>query len=143
MGAVDEKILSRVQRLLALAAPDSGATQYERESAAIEAVRLITTHKIPVGQPERIVYRDRTSAQSRRREPPPPGPTTMRTPFGAEYHVRYHPMASRDWRRGVASRKATCADENCNGTIQPGERVWERERGGQIEYLHADGPCRW
>jgi hypothetical protein len=146
--AADDKIVDRVKKLLRLAAPDSGATLGERESAAVEAAKLIAVHGVVIGgetkTETRVVYRDRpASQQPRRREPPPPGPTRMRTPFGAEYYVKYAPNHVWSWRRGVAARVATCSDPSCNGTISPGERVWERENGGQMEYLHEDGPCQW
>lgn len=145
--AADPKIVERVKKLLRLAAPDSGAAPNERESAAVEAAKLIAVHGISVGaaEPEtetRVVYRDRP-AQRREREPPPPGPTRMHTPFGAEYYVRYAPNHAWSWRRGIASCSATCSDPTCNGRISPGDRVWERENGGQMQYLHADGPCSW
>lgn len=138
----DDKTLARIKKLLALAAPDSGTTQSERESAAVEAAKLIAQHGVSVGaEPKievktRVVYRDR----QRVAEVPPPGPTRMRTPFGQEYTVRYHWT---DWRQGVASGYGTCCDPSCNGRVAPGDRVWQREKGGRMEYLHADGICHW
>ncbi len=141
--AADEKILSRVKKLLAVAAPTSGATLPERESAAVEAAKLIAVHGIVIGgetkTETRVVYRERAT----RREPPPPGPTRMKTPFGTEYGVAYAPNHAWSWRQGVATRRATCSDSSCNGSISPGDLVWERESSGQMQYLHYEGPCRW
>ncbi len=143
--AADPKIVARVQKLLRLAAPTSGATLGERESAAVEAAKLIAEHGVVVGgetkTETRVVYRDRPAAP--RRAAPPPGPTRMHTPFGAEYFVQYAPNHQWSWRRGIAPRRATCSDPSCNGSIDPGEPVWERESAGQMQYLHMDGPCRW
>lgn len=41
-----DKVLDRVEKLIRLAAPTSGTTQSERESAALEIVRLICEHNL-------------------------------------------------------------------------------------------------
>ena len=47
------------------------------------------------------------------------------------------------WVRSIAARDAVCADPECRGPIERGERVWARARGFTFEYLHIDGPCEW
>jgi hypothetical protein len=44
-----EKAIERVQKLLKLAAPNSGATEEEARSAAVQAVRLVAEHGLSVG----------------------------------------------------------------------------------------------
>lgn len=46
----DDKIVDRVEKLLRLAAPESNTTEGERESAALEAARLIAEHGLVVSR---------------------------------------------------------------------------------------------
>lgn len=47
-----KRAIDRVEKLLRVAAPDSGATQHERESAALAVVDLILEHSLTVREPE-------------------------------------------------------------------------------------------
>lgn len=47
------------------------------------------------------------------------------------------------WVRSIAARDAICADPECRGPIERGEKVWARPQGFTFEYLHIDGPCNW
>jgi hypothetical protein len=51
---VDDKTLSRISKLLKLAAPSSNTTVAERESAALEAARLIAEFDVSIGESAEI-----------------------------------------------------------------------------------------
>lgn len=124
----DAKTLARIQKLLKLAAPGSNAPLPERESAAIEAAKLIAENDLVVREQERERPAPRRAASPRA---PRPAPRQSWTPPG--------------WERSIASHPAYCADESCRGVILPGDAVWTRTVltpfGVEIEYLHIEAPC--
>jgi hypothetical protein len=140
----DDKIVARVRKLLAVAAPTSGASQNEREMAALEAAKLIAEHGVAVGAaapaplPRRSPARAPRPAAAAAYDPrfyPPPTPAYQRPPVYESSHG--------SWARTLATRSGVCVDPTCRGVIMAGDSVWQRRIGNVVEYLHADGPCRW
>ena len=107
---VDAKIVKRINNLVSLA--NSSEFKGERENAALEAVKLLHLHKVPIGyEPPRAPKR-RVSAQ------PPP--------------IRV--MAN--WVPSFARKDLRC--DICKEVIYEGEECWESGTG---RYIHIDWPC--
>lgn len=128
MMAVDQRTLDRVEKLLRLAAPTSGTTDYERSTAALEAARLFSEHNMTVAPPKEVKRRVRPRAAPQRRAAVP-------SPW-----VNHSP-APPGWAQSVASRDSYCVDPDCRGPIERGDPVWMRLNGLKAEYLHHDWPC--
>lgn len=112
-----DKVISTVEKLLRLAAPSSGAPEPERESAALEAARLISEHELEVVEPE-------PEKKRRRREV-------------EDEEVRVRPSA---WVLSVALDWCGCA--HCLGLIAPRDVVWLRVIPGRgLEHRHNYGEC--
>lgn len=119
MADVD-KVLSTVEKLLRLAAPTSGAPQPERESAALEAARLISENNLVVREPDK-----------RRRR---------RSPMDDFMHGDEVEIRTSAWVLNVANDHCSCSA--CAGLIAPRDIVWIRVIPGVgVEYRHKYAPC--
>lgn len=126
--AVDPKIIERVDKLMKLAAPSSGAADPERVVAALEAVRLFSVHDLVVSP------REHKKRAARAKSAAPPSTTTggaARSPIPAM------------WRKSIAARDSVCADPECQGLIERGDEVWMKIDGFRVEYLHVGEDCGW
>ncbi len=120
-----ERALSTVQKLLRVAAPNSGASENERTGAALRAAALIAEHNFTVGVVE---------PARRERTPEPRGPR-MSDIVNAVINTVSRPTA---FRRSVAAYNTVCGVETCTLPIFEGESVWRRHKNGEVEYVHAD-----
>lgn len=141
--SVDPKIVARIEKLLRLAAPTSGTTEPERQSAALEAAKLFAQHDLCVKPREPVKKRASQPRQPYAAAaapivwPPSPPPSQYRRdPF----QVR---MDGSDWMEGFAARDAVCVDQDCVVMVRRGDPVWMRLKGDHVEYLHRHGPCGW
>lgn len=117
------KLAERVQKLLRLAAPNSNNSEHERAVAAQEAVRLIAEHGLLV-TPE--------PPKKKKRREPTPQPAYVYQPA---------PRSASEWADAYAPEATVCVDPDCGGSIEEGEPVWLRMKGGVIlECLHVDCP---
>lgn len=142
-GAKD-KIAARVAKLLRMAAPTSGATLPERESAAFEAARLFAEHDLDVCERKKA---KRTPAAA----PPPATPDWRATydPMWPGYREQEEqrkprtPPRPQHWEESYAEHSSFCADPTCGQPISQGDPVYLRYKGGYVlEYLHREsGPC--
>lgn len=119
-----ERALSTVHKLLRVAAPNSGASENERTSAALQAASLISQHNFTVT----------TAKEIERRVETPRGPR-MSDIVNAVINTVSRPTA---FRRSVAAHDTVCGVETCTLPIFEGETVWRRYKDGQVEYVHAD-----
>lgn len=138
-----DRVIERVNKLVRLAAPDSGATEAERVSAALEVTKLLHVHSLVL------------SAPVARKEPRPRrAPATSRPYTGPTWQSRTNstpPVGG--WVRGQALRDVASRDNieasahryciECGQEIFFGDTVWIRMKVFQPEYLHADGTCGW
>jgi hypothetical protein len=109
----DEKTLERIAKLLRLAAPSSGTTDAERESAALEVARLFEEHDIDLGA---AVSRPRVQQEAPRKVSP---------------HA---------WVLTIALQYCNC--EFCNTPISRGDAAWVRVMpGARVLYRHNYSPC--
>jgi len=134
-----KKAIERVEKLLRLAAPTSGATPNERESAALEAAKVFSENNLAVVSKDQL---DQAAKAAKARRPRTPSPVVRTTAVGyrAPVPVSY---GKPGWQRSVAAMDGVCADPTCSGSIQRGDDVWARTSGSGVEYLHVDGPCCW
>lgn len=153
MAAVDRKILERIEKLLRMAGPKSGATEHEKLSAATEALRLFNEHDLVVRERERPTKR---RAQRQRQpasvpmsnvyeQPPPPAGYSPDFAGGEYPSSTSRQMPGSEWLKWEAPLDTTCALPGCGEPIYKGDPVWARVRGGVIECIHADrtGSCEW
>jgi hypothetical protein len=131
--ANDPKV-DRVIKLLRLAAPSSGATAPERESAALEAAKVFAENNLIVISREQLDELNKVARAkpAQKRKPVPQPRTPQRPTYGKP-----------GWSRGVAAIDGVCADPDCGGKVERGEPVWCRINGFNVEYLHIDGACLW
>ena len=127
---MSDKTIGRVEKLLRLAAPNSGATDAERVSAALEAAKVFSENGLTVARKEA------PAPKMRVRQPPS---YTAPQSYPPQYTAPRRPHT--DWTRSVAARNTFCADVNCCGPISRGDPVWIRHVGMDVEYLHIDAPC--
>lgn len=123
---VDRKLLSRVEKLLRLAGPQSNTTEAERTSAALEAARLFNENGFLIAAKEE---KEKVS----RRRPAPANPPS---------YVGHNYQSFAPWFRSVATSDSVCVDPDCDEAIERGDDVWARENG-RIEYLHFGRDCGW
>lgn len=127
-------VIERVEKLLRLASQKSGTTQSERESAALEVVKLIEKHD--------LIVRERKATRSKRREEPAP-----REWSGAVQETRVPRETPQrppgDWVQSVARTSCRCCDPDCSEPIMMGDAVWMRVSGYEVKFLHYGGPCGW
>ena len=135
--AVDPKIVSRIEKLLRLASPQSGAPEPERISACLEAARLFAENNLAITTKEEV------AAKAKKRTSRTPTPARTRSPIPYEPPPVYGYGPRPGWQRAIAQRDATCADPDCAGYICRGDSVWARKNGDSVDYLHVDGPCMW
>lgn len=130
--AIDVKILSRVEKLLKLAAPTSGTTEAERTSAALEAAKMIAAHNLVVREREAARPKRPIPRQPRRSQPTPQW--MMRPPDPAS-----------GWVRSTAMTNGICVDPDCGEPIIRGDDVYMKLQGFSVVYVHAGGtgPCGW
>lgn len=127
-------VIERVEKLLRLASPKSGTTQAERESAALEVVRLIEEND--------LIVRERKATRSKRREAP-----ASREWSGTVQETRVPtPEVQRppgNWVQSFARTSCSCCDPDCGEPIMIGDTVWMRVSGFEVKFLHYGGPCGW
>lgn len=114
-----KKIIKRVEDLIRLA--NSTTFEGEKETAAIEAVRLIGEHKIQIGEESNETREISTRRKTPRATPAPP--------------VR-PPIVYSSWCSGFAERDEICA--LCGGIIRAG---WEYVAADDGRFLHEDWPA--
>lgn len=109
----DEKILSRIEKLLRLAAPSSNSTEHERASAALEAAKLISEHGLGIG----VRVEDEK-------------PKSKRATKGV-------------WALLVALQHCSCSHcwKVISPGDHVWLRVVERNGGNHVEYRHNYAPC--
>jgi len=119
-----DKALSTVEKLVRVAAPNSGATEHERTSAATHACKLIVEHNLV------ITTREKQNASR--------GPRmsdlvniVMRTAAARQPNIS-------PYRKAIAAEDCECGIDTCDSPIFQGETVWRRTKGDEIEYVHAD-----
>lgn len=112
-------VKKRVADLLRVAAPDSGASQNEREQAALEVAKLVAKHNLVVGEAP----------------PPPPKHKPISWPSYEELFRRYPPApppppryAPQDWRNHFT--ESPCACVVCGRTIPANTECWRNEIHG-------------
>lgn len=112
--SVDSRLLDRIDKLMKLAAPDSGTTDHERTSAALEAARLYAEHGVTLSD------RQRDDKRPHRRD-----------------KDKVHEHA---WVLSIALQHAGCSA--CGGKISRADAVFIRVRTDMtLEYLHNMRPC--
>ena len=129
------KAAALVDKLVRIARADSGASDAERASAALEACRLISEHDLcyapaacaPAIPDYRAAWPARPTATS--------GAQVQTSPTSAAM------SATTPYRAATAAYDVTCGIEGCGGKIFGGERCWRRHKNGQVEYVHAS--CWW
>lgn len=120
-----ERALSTVKKLLRVAAPNSGASDNERTSAARQACALISEHNFVVVTHEKKNTEPRGPRMS----------DIVNVVINVANAAAARPSA---FRRSVAAHDTTCGVETCTLPIFEGETVWRRYKDGQVEYVHAD-----
>jgi hypothetical protein len=134
-----ERALARIEKLLALAGPASGAAEEERRTAAVEAVRLMAEHGLTPGQADAIDL-DEVAALALHA-------AKLERVLAAERVVHASQLRERDeqWRRMVeqvrrderaASRKAVAAAAK-NGAVQ--QRQMQARAGARARDAKLDG----
>jgi hypothetical protein len=116
--ANDERIRARVEKLLRTAAPNSGASDNERQMAALEAARLFAEHSFTVG----------FAAPKRPRQPRPATTDSQRT------IIRWPETA---WTEVDIAIDCVCGA--CGKLISVGEPAWYDPMFGV--YRHYDITC--
>lgn len=124
--AVDAKTRKRIGDLLRTADPKSGASDNERQIAALEAARLIAENGLTVAEPE-SEKKPRPRPWARHPTPPPPPPPPPVTRW----------YAGSNFREVEMTRDCECAQ--CGRTIRSGEHAFFDENHG---YIHQDITCR-
>jgi hypothetical protein len=99
------KALDRVRKLLRTAAPNSGASDNERSTAAMQAVELMSTHNLTV-EPE-------PPPPERRRRPPPQQAPTYSPPTYAPPRGYYH-GSNANWTEVTMQTSSTCGACGCH-----------------------------
>lgn len=132
----DEKAAALVAKLLKLAAPDSGASEAERASAALEACKLIAENNLSVAT--------QTAARARRAPtvtvvyssgPPVWSPSAAApSPYGWDPRP-FADTNSTPFRPARAPFETTCGVQGCARSISEGESVWRRTKNGSVEYV--------
>lgn len=130
---MDKKVLDRVEKLIRLAAPSSNTTIEERQSAALEACKIIAENDLTVKPKEE--KKKRTRHANTYSQPQAWGP---QAPWGGQ--AQNPPQG---WARSRAARDGWCEDPECRGPIAKGDQVWARIIGFDTQYLHLGGDCGW
>ena len=153
--AVDRKILERIEKLLRMAGPASGATEHEKQSAATEALKLFNEHDLVVRERERPKRRKQPQQTRQATSTPmstvyeqPPPPSGYNPYFAGAYPMtRTAPrqMPGSEWVKSKAPYDTVCLAPDCGEPILQGEPVWARVVDDDIECMHADrtGSCEW
>lgn len=128
MADADQKVLDRVGKLLRLAAPNSGGTDAERESAMMEAAKLIAENDLVVAP---------APPKPRRQRPPAPPPSTAYAPYyppppPPSPRWGYYPGSSSNWTEATAPTTGSCCA--CHRTIYRGETTWYDSAHGHRHY---------
>jgi len=108
----DPKILERIDKLMRVAAPGSGATDSERANAALEAARLVSKHGVQ--------FHDSDS---------------LREHTQKETQVRHGV-----WVQTIALQHCNCS--HCNKQISREDHAWVRIVEGRAQFRHNYGSCR-
>jgi hypothetical protein len=127
----DQKVLDRVGKLLRLAAPNSGGTDAERESAMMEAAKLIAENNLVVAPAPPKQRRPRPGP------PPPPPPPYAPPSYAPPYYpppprYGYYPGSSSNWTEATAPTTGWCCA--CHRTIYRGETTWYDSAHGHRHY---------
>lgn len=123
----------KIEKLMRLAAPNSGATAPERESAALEAAKLFAESDLAVTErPAKPVRQP--PPQSQTWWPPTPRPTQV-----AYGYAQRAPQFRRS-RAPMAGVVCKAGEVGCGQLISGEDEVWRRVKGTEIEYLHIDCP---
>lgn len=160
------KAIDLVQKLLRVAAPNSGATDHERASAAAEVVKLIVENKLDVVEqggeaprPDAATEQRRARAREAERrwqeytrgggmgegatgkfydvdEGPPVKRRRSRTEHPRRRSPPSAPSSDSNWQEVVMERLAYCA--NCGRAIFPGQEAW---CDALLGFLHRDITC--
>jgi hypothetical protein len=131
------KAAALVDKLARVAAPGSGASEAERVSAALEACKLITEHKLIVAQEIQgagFFYSPPRYAAKPQPQPQPDVADFVNAPYTSTTQAT-------PYRTAVAAFDVICGVEGCGEQIFAGERCWRRNKNGQVEYVHAS--CWW
>jgi len=154
VAAVDKKILERIEKLLHMAGPKSGAAETERQIAASEAIKLFNEHDLVVrereqrpkrrGQPRTRQSTSTPSSTVYEQPPPPPGYNPSAYPSDV-YPSRPASMPGAEWTKAHAPYDTICLLPGCGELISEGDPTWVRLKNGVFEFLHADrtGSCGW
>jgi len=126
--ATDEaaRAIERAQKLLRLAAPDSGTTDAERSNAALLAAKLIAEHKLVVAAAPEPIFKKRRS---------PKQPQARATTTWARWSAPAVPSV--DWTEVRVPQRCDCAV--CGNTLWAGEAAWFDPSQGC--FRHYDITC--
>jgi hypothetical protein len=128
-------IIERVEKLLRLASPRSGTTQSERESAALEVVRLVEEHD--------LIIRERKATKSERKKSPPASHEWSGSVQETRMPKETPQRPPGNWMQSIARASCSCCDPDCGEPIMIGDTVWMRISGYEVKFLHYGGPCGW
>lgn len=123
-------IKKTIEKLLRVAAPNSGASQNEREVAAAEAAKLFAENDFTVS--ERPPKPARQPPTQQRWWPPP-------TSVSYGFPQRGAPQFRRS-RAPLSGVVCKAGEVGCGETINGEDDVWRRVKGTEVEYLHIDCP---
>jgi hypothetical protein len=131
----DEKTKKRIAALLRTADPKSGASDNERQIAALEAAKMIAEHGLVVDEAPPPPQRVRPS-------PPPVYQPPARPSIYGDYHhygapAHHYRYGGNDFRGTFTSKNERCAQ--CGRTIYEGEEAFYDPEHG---YIHHDITCR-
>ena len=129
-----EKAIALAQKLLATAAPSSGASENERAIAMQQAVKLIAENNLVLAPPKPKVRRQRPA--------PPPPPVVRTAPFTWPVYAppppRYYYPGS-DWTEVEVSSDCVCGA--CGTNIYRGWPAWFNPASGR--YRCHDIACNY
>jgi hypothetical protein len=122
------RAVERVQKLLRLAAPDSGTTEHERANAALEVAKIIAEHGLAVAVPEPVVKKRRATPRPQAQPPP-------QRHHSYEYR-QWAPPSGSDWTEADVPSRCNCVV--CGRLLCAGEVGWFAPNHG---YRHYDITC--
>jgi hypothetical protein len=120
--ATDRERAEKVQKLLRLASPTSGAPEPERISAALAAAALFVELEGKKKTPRNVEPAAQEDPHAHR------GPTTP-------------PSHVEPWHRSRTSANIPCcASPSCKKPVGMNQACWRRVAAGQVEWLHENCP---